>query len=296
MSKGKPNEQAAWLEGIIQEFIRQSPENTLQNKTHEKAFEAPLVGFSRGDDPLYEAYKDHVGPFYLTPWEIFAVTFRDFSVPPEELTIISWILPQTEVTKADNRKEDFYPSERWARARIFGEEVNEKLRKHVVASMESEGYQVVAPSLTPQFSIRISPKYGFASTWSERHAAYASGLGTFGLCDGLITPKGKAMRTGSVLARIQVPPTPRPYTDHHEYCLFFTKGICGICIKRCPVGAITEAGKDKPTCYKHLFPVTKDYVTSEYGFDGYGCGLCQTKIPCESKIPVKKDVKAYESP
>ncbi|MGD9073754.1 MAG: epoxyqueuosine reductase [Desulfobacteraceae bacterium] len=296
MSKGKPNEQAAWLEGIIQDFIRQSPENTLQNKTHEKAFEAPLVGFSRGDDPLYEAYKDHVGPFYLTPWEIFAVTFRDFSVTPEELTIISWILPQTEVTKADNRKENFYPSERWARARIFGEEVNEKLRKHVVASMESEGYQVVAPSLTPQFSIRISPQYGFASTWSERHAAYASGLGTFGLCDGLITPKGKAMRTGSVLARIQVPPTPRPYTDHHEYCLFFTKGICGICIKRCPVGAITEAGKDKPTCYKHLFPVTKDYVTSKYGFDGYGCGLCQTKIPCESKIPVKKDVKAYESP
>jgi epoxyqueuosine reductase QueG len=202
----------------------------------------------------------------------------------------------TEATKADNRKENFYPSERWARARIFGEEVNEKLRKHVVRSMESEGYQVVAPSLTPQFSLRISPKYGFASTWSERHAAYASGLGTFGLCDGLITPKGKAMRTGSVLARIQVPPTPRPYTDHHEYCLFFTKGICGICIKRCPVGAITEAGKDKPTCYKHLFPVTKDYVKSEYGFDGYGCGLCQTKIPCESKIPVKKDVKAYESP
>jgi epoxyqueuosine reductase QueG len=217
-------------------------------------------------------------------------------VKPEELTVISWILPQTEATKADNRKENFYPSERWARARIFGEEVNEKLRKHVVASMESEGYQVVAPSLTPQFSIRISPKYELASTWSERHAAYASGLGTFGLCDGLITPVGKAMRTGSVVARIQVSPTPRPYEDHHEYCLFFTKGICGICIKRCPVGAITEAGKDKATCRGHLFPVTKDYVTSEYGFDGYGCGLCQTKVPCESKIPGRKDVEAYESP
>lgn len=295
MSTKKPNDLAAWLEGIIQDFIRQSPENTLQDKTHEKAFDTPLVGFSRGDDPLYDAYKDHVGPFYLTPWEIFALTFRDFSVKPEEIAIISWILPQTAATKADNRKENFYPSERWARARIFGEEVNEKLRKHVVASVELEGYQVVAPSLTPQFSVRISPKYGFASTWSERHAAYASGLGTFGLCDGLITPVGKAMRTGSVVARLQVPPTPRPYTDHHEYCLFFTQGICGICIKRCPVGAITEAGKDKPTCYKHLFPATRDYVTSKYGFDGYGCGLCQTKIPCESKIPVKKDVEAYES-
>jgi epoxyqueuosine reductase len=295
MSKEKVDDPAAWLEGIIQDFIRQSPENTLQKKAHEKAFETFLVGFSRGDDPLYDAYKDHVGPFYLTPWEIFALTFRDLSVKPEELTVISWILPQTEATKADNRKEDFYPSERWARARIFGEEVNEKLRRHVVAAVESQGYQVVAPSLSPQFSVRISPKYGLASTWSERHAAYASGLGTFGLCDGLITPVGKAMRTGSVVARIQVPPTPRPYADHHEYCLYFTQGTCGICIKRCPVGAITDAGKDKSICRKHLFPVTKDYVTSQYGFDGYGCGLCQTKVPCESKIPVRKDVEAYES-
>ncbi len=288
-------EPSFWIENVIKDFIEHSPENTLQNSDNEKAFETPLVGFSKGDDPLYEAYKDHVGPFYLTPWEIFVLTFSDSSVKPEELAVVSWILPQTKATKSDNQKENFYPSERWARARIFGEKVNENLRKHVVASVESEGYQVVAPSLTPQFSMRISPKYGFASTWSERHAAYASGLGTFGLCDGLITPVGKAMRTGSVVARIQVPPTPRPYTDHHEYCPFFTKGICGKCIKRCPVGAITEKGKDKPTCYKHLFPVTKDYVTSEYGFDGYGCGLCQTGVPCESKIPTEKEVETYNS-
>jgi epoxyqueuosine reductase len=278
------------IENIIKDFINYSPENTLKNDDNDKAFDAPLVGFSRGDDHLYEAYRDHVGPFYLSPWEIFVLTFRDFGVKSEELTVISWILPQTKATKADNRKETFYPSERWARARIFGEEVNQNLRKHVVTSLGSKGYQSVAPSLTPQFSVRISPKYGYASTWSERHAAYASGLGTFGLCDGLITPFGKAMRTGSVVARIQVPPTPRPYTSHREYCLFLTQGICGKCIKRCPVGAITEAGKDKATCYKHIFVVSKDYVTSKYGFDGYGCGLCQTGVPCESKIPSKQDL------
>jgi len=286
------DEPSVWIEAMIQDFINNSPENTLQNKENDRAFETPLIGFSRGDDPLFEDYKDHVGPFYMTPWEVFAVTFRDFNVKPGELTVISWILPQTKQTKADNKKESFYPAERWARARIFGEEVNEKLRKHVVAALEGKGYQAVAPALTPQFSMRISLKYGFASTWSERHAAYASGLGTFGLCDGLITPVGKAMRTGSVVARIHIPPTARPYTDHHEYCLFFTKGTCKKCIPRCPVGAITEAGKDKPTCFKHLFPVTKDYVTSHYGFEGYGCGLCQTGVPCESKIPTKKDVEA----
>ena len=70
-------------------------------------------------------------------------------------------------------------------------QVNEKLRKHVVATLESKGHPAVAPSLTPQFSVRISPKYGFASTWSERHSTYASGLGTFGLCDGLITQSAR---------------------------------------------------------------------------------------------------------
>ncbi len=279
-----------WIQSIIKDFIDHSPENTLKNRADDRAFETSLVGFSRGDDPLYEAYKDHVGPFHLTPREISALTFRDPSVKPEELTVISWILPQTEATKADNRKETFYPSERWARARIFGEEVNEKLRKHVVPYLKSKGIQAVAPSLTSQYSIRISPKYGFASTWSERHAAYASGLGTFGLCDGLITPVGKAMRTGSVVARIQVSPTPRPYKDHREYCLFFAKGICGVCISRCPSGAVTEEGHDKLKCLRHLFPVTSDYVKKHFGFVGYGCGMCQTATPCESKIPSEQDV------
>ncbi len=292
MPKNQSSEPGLWSADIIRDFIEKSPENTLQNEANEKAFGIPLVGFSKGDDPLFEDYKEHVGPFYMTPWEVFAITFRDFSVKPGELTVISWILPQREATKVDNRKETFYPSERWARARIFGEQVNDRLRKHVVATLESKGYKAVAPILAPQFSIRISPKYGFASTWSERHAAYASGLGTFGLCDGLITPVGKAMRTGSVVAQIQIPSTPRPYTDHHEYCLFFTEGACKKCISRCPVGAITEEGKDKLICSRHLFPVTKDYVTSEYGFDGYGCGLCQTGVPCESKIPEKKDSEA----
>jgi len=282
---------AAWIEHVIKDFIETSPQNTLQNQTNDKAFDAPLVGFSRGDDPLYETYKEVVGPFHWTPWEIFARTFKEPAVKPEDLTVISWILPQTRATKADNRKQTTYPAESWARARIFGEEVNVNLRKHVVAILQENGHQALAPALSDQWSRKKSDTYVFASTWSERHAAYASGLGTFGLCDGLITPLGKAMRTGSVVARIQIPPTKRPYSDHHAYCLFFTEGICGKCIQRCPVGALDESGHDKIKCRQHIRPTTADYVKSHYGFDGYGCGLCQTKVPCESKIPTRKDVE-----
>jgi epoxyqueuosine reductase len=275
----------SYIENIIRDFIKNSPANSLQNSTNEKAFVNPLVGFSRGDDPLYEAYKEYVGPYHWTPWEIFTRTFPEQRVNPEELTVISWILPQREATKVDNRREEIYPSERWARARIYGEEVNVKLRKHVVGALQEAGYNTVAPMLSPQWERKKSERFMIASTWSERHAAYASGLGTFGLCDGLITPRGKAMRTGSVVTRFRISPTPRPYADHHAYCLFFTEGSCGECISRCPVGAITEAGHDKLKCLSHLRLTTADYVKSHYHFDGYGCGLCQTKVPCESGIP-----------
>jgi len=48
--------------------------------------------------------------------------------------------------------------------------------------------------LSPPFKRETSEKYGYASSWSERHIAYVAGLGTFGFCDDLITPVGKAMR------------------------------------------------------------------------------------------------------
>lgn len=280
------------VESLIRDFIDNDPANTLENETGEKAFENPLVGFASGADPLFEQYKDYVGPFFVTPWELFAATFRDMSIKGEELTVISYILPQTRPTKKDNRQEDVYPSERWARARIFGEKVNNALREHLVQAFADQGIRAIAPVLSSLFSTRVSPEYGFSSTWSERHAAYAAGLGTFGLCDGLITPAGKAMRTGSVVAQISLEPTPRPYSDHQAYCLYYSKGTCKKCISRCPVGAISESGKDKSVCAGHIIPGTSRFVRENYGFDGYGCGLCQTGVPCESRIPLSAKDRA----
>jgi epoxyqueuosine reductase len=289
MGKKQSSDLASRIESVMRDFIEKSPENTLHNKVNDKAFDTPLVGFSSGNDPIYLRYKECVHAHHWTPLEIFSLTFPEHPGKAEDLTVISWVLPQMEATKADNRKETMFPSERWARGRIFGEIVNEKLRQHVVEALEAAGYKAVAPALSPQWARKDSERYVFSSTWSERHAAYASGLGTFGLCDGLISPLGKAHRVGSVVAAIKIPPTPRRYKDHHAYCLFFTQGICGKCIKRCPVGALSESGHDKLKCRDHILSAAAEYTKTHYGFDGYGCGLCQTKVPCESKIPTKKD-------
>jgi epoxyqueuosine reductase len=71
--------------------------------------------------------------------------------------------------------------------------------------------------------------------------------------------------------------------------LFFSHGTCGNCIQRCPVGAISKSGHDKIKCRNHL-QTTKDFVNQNYGFEGYGCGMCQTNVPCESKIPTQEDL------
>jgi hypothetical protein len=80
---------ATWLTTTIEQFVTQSPQNSLQNNARDKAFDKPLVGFSKGNDPLYEDYKQHVGPFHWTPMEIFHQTFPELSASPEELTVNS---------------------------------------------------------------------------------------------------------------------------------------------------------------------------------------------------------------
>ncbi len=67
----------------------------------------------------------------------------------EDLTVVSWILPQTDATKRDHRKETYFPSERWARSRVMGEQVNVKLRKHLVARLKEKGYDAVGPMVSP---------------------------------------------------------------------------------------------------------------------------------------------------
>jgi epoxyqueuosine reductase len=96
------------------------------------------------------------------------------------------------------------------------------------------------------------------------------------------------MRCGSVVARFSTPPTPRPYTDHREYCLFVTEGTCGKCIGRCPAGAISAKGHDKLKCQAYLEDTIAKHAKEAYGLEAYGCGLCQTGVPCEFKVPTGK--------
>ena len=281
-----PQDTAAWITSFIRSFVSDAQENRLDEQASEKAFDPPLVGFSSGADPLYEEFVSHIGPFYLTPIEIFKKTFPDVTdVEPQDLTIISWVLPSTKPTRQEQSEREKQPGRRWAGVRYYGEMFNELLRRHVAVRLSESGIPAIAPLVSPLWKRVDEGPYTPCSNWSERHAAYASGLGTFGLCDGLITPVGKAMRTGSVVAKTAIPKTQRPYSDHHAYCLFYSHGTCGKCIPRCPVNAISKSGHDKQICMKYTEHTMNKYIRSTYGIIVNACGLCQANVPCMDHIP-----------
>lgn len=275
----------AVIEQIFRDSMR-SADNSMNLEVDEPSWESFLLGYAAGEDPLFIDFKRAVGEEHLTPAEIFNLTYPDNPASPEELTVLGWVLPQREATKKDNREQKSFPAERWCRSRKWGEIFNHGLRNNIPKILGDLGVDAVAPMASPHWKrFDNQGTFIFYSNWSERHACYAAGLGTFGLCDGLITAAGKAHRCGSLVARIRIEATPRPYTRHREYCSFFVDGSCGACISRCPVGAITEKGHDKTICCEYVSNVTRAHSREFFGIDIEGCGLCQTGVPCEGKIP-----------
>ena len=287
----KGNAMLDLLRKEILDFIAASVHNVMdpteEERKTEPIWDTALVAAAAGDDPLFEFFRRDIGSFHRTPQKIFRRAFPDIATDARDISVVVWILPQTRRTRRDHRRESILPSERWARSRLRGEAFNNRLRTFVVERLARRGIPAVAPQLAADWSRETSARYGYASSWSERHAAFAAGLGTFGLSDGLITPAGKAVRVGSAVARVRLETSPRPYSDPRAYCLFFAGGKCRKCAERCPAGAIDADGHDKVRCRAYIRETTRPHARNAFGLDANACGLCQVGVPCEAGIPVR---------
>ena len=283
---------AQFVEREIKECVRTNPGNRLSFVDDYVMWAEPLVKFADGDDPLFNQYKTIIAPTHLTPREALA---KAYDKKPEDLhgrlSVISWILPAAEGSRMSNRVETKVPGRLWSHTRWYGEEFNGTLRNYVVELLSSMGYMAAAPFMQPYFKTYANEK-GPYSNWSERHAAYAAGHGTFSLSDGFITEVGIAHRVGNVVTDLELPTSPRTATGPYANCLFDAGVNCRACIIRCPADAISEKGHDKIKCQQYLRDIG---YSSEALKDGYinetsvaGCGLCQTKVPCESQNPMTK--------
>ena len=266
---------------VIENCIAQHSANRSEDGS--LYFDMPLVRFASAQDVLFKKYREIVGSFHWTPTDVLEQLYGAGNSVAK--TVICWILPISEGARASNRKEDCYPSREWARTRHYGELFNDVVRQAVVEFLIDKGARAAAPMLLDEWSRIDDPKIGWASTWSERHAAYAAGLGTFSINDGFITPLGIAHRIGSVVTDLFIPTSSRIYIDYRENCLTCRGLECGVCIARCPVGAITLEGHNKDLCERYTYGPPFKELSVKYDAKHVGCGLCQTDVPCEERIP-----------
>jgi len=278
---------AGSIEQTIRDFVRESPLNRMPDDADQPIFDEPLVRYAAGDDVLFTQYKTIIAAAHLTPREAVALALgTQHDEIPAPLSVISWILPVALHTRKSNRGEKTKPSRLWAYTRWYGEKFNEALRSHVVAKLREVGYRAVAPAIEPYFKQERTAT-GYYSNWSERHVAYVAGHGTFSLSDGFITEKGIAHRCGSVVTDMALPPSLRTASTAFSNCTFYVSGGCKACVARCPAGAITEVGHDQLKCRQYQGAQFAG-MREELGVGNTGCGLCQTSVPCEFRVPGKK--------
>ena len=278
---------AQFIEEEIKTFTCTSHLNRMPLDKGQVIFDEPLVHFANGDEHIFTEYKTVIAPTHLTPREALAKAYsKSAEDMPAMLSVISWVLPITGKTRKSNRSQRRVPSRLWSYTRWYGEKFNDVLREYVVELLIKVGYLAVATVTQPYFKMDTNEK-GHYSNWSERHIAYAAGLGTFSLSDGFITERGIAHRCGSVVSNLTLPESHRTGTNPYSNCLFYTDASCKACVARCPAGAITEKGHDKIKCWEY----TRDNpnpILKKYDVGAAGCGLCQVKVPCEFKNPTKE--------
>jgi epoxyqueuosine reductase len=276
------------LLGVFRECpgIRVSEEEALvPEAAGMKLFDEPLIGFASADDGLWDHFlePEAIGPWFMRPGDWL----------PGARTVVSLFLPFTEHVRESNRKDPVEPSPEWLHGRIQGQDFICAFDRAVIRKLGELGISACAPAVDARFASIKGGVAGdtiagggyegigettFSSNWSERHAAYVCGLGTFGLSKGLITSKGIAGRFCSFIIDAEFEPDGREYTGLYDYC-----AKCGACARRCPAHAITlEEGKKHPPCSAWLNMKKEKYAPY------YGCGKCQTGVPCEAGIPGRK--------
>lgn len=270
---------------VMAGFLNETLANRLPD-IDEKYYDTPIVRVADVNDPLFAEYKTVIGDFHFTPRQIFEDVYGLNSLL--QGSVVSLVLPVSEYVRQSNRRKD-QSSREWAWLRSFADEaLIEETAKHLSQYLGLFGGKSVIPILHGSYRKMMTPT-GPVSNWSERHAAFVAGHGTFSLNDGFITERGIAVRFVSVITDLKLTPDKRTAIRHHENCLFCSVGKCGACMKRCPVGAITKDGHDKMKCAAYTYGEASKQRAVEYGGIyqfGAGCGLCQVAVPCEYKAPV----------
>ncbi len=244
----------------IEELVTSYVRDYQKEKGLPDLWRTPLVGYADANDSYIQKLPEIVTDVHKLP--------QDFMENPK--VVISYFIPFTKALERTNvGVEDNFASKEWADAYKATNTMMASLNEYLVQKIrELGGRAAVTEGIGMLYDV-------LKSNWSQRHIAYAAGLGTFGINNMLITKEGCCGRYNSIVADIPVEPG-----EHlkEENCLYKSKGICKKCVQNCFSGALTTEGFDRRKCYE----------TCEKNLDIFGvdvCGKCVTDIPCAFTAP-----------
>ena len=247
-----------------------------QNNSRE-LWKTPLVGFADANHEDFQKLKEVVDPDHGMPQDVL----------PDAKIVISYFVPFSDDITEGNAGEGC-ASPDWAMAYEETNAMFARLNEYMISFLKDNGYSA---AVSKEASVFDRDK--IISRWSQRHIARIAGLGTFGLNNMLITKEGCSGRISSIVTDLVVEPD-QPLTA--ENCLYKSKGICKVCIDRCPAGALKPERFDRKKCYNRCRENAKIY--NQFGnsyASGEGeeaddsgsevCGKCLTNLPCTFKKP-----------
>lgn len=228
----------------------------------------PIVGFADAKGEYISRLREIVHPKHQLPEEVME----------DAKTILCYFVPFAEWI-AESNEESNLASPKWAESYELTNAMMGRLNEHMTEFIRNMGYEAkTAPEAAVFYRDEVM------SHWSFRHLAYAAGLGTFGLNNMLITDKGCSGRYNTLVTNLDVE-TDEPKKE--DTCLYKKDGSCGICMVKCPAGAITPDGFDRHKCYEQCLKNAEIHTgfgsSYESGNEKYGsevCGKCMAGMPC----------------
>ena len=232
--------------------------------------------------------------FWRTPLSVTAQADKRFDILPEiaaddhalprdilktAKSVIVFFVPFNKELAKENHKEDV-PCRNWGLAYESTNSLINNLCGQIKIFLGDKGYNSVLIPSTHNFDFKT-----LMARWSHKHLGYISGLGRFGVNAQFITPSGCAGRLGSLVTEAELGDT--PLVTDKELCLYKNGRKCLLCVKRCPVGAVSaETGINREKCWARL----NSNISSTEELEGLEqttqvCGKCQVLLPCSLRIP-----------
>ena len=256
----------------LHDFIQKTILTFTDASGAENLWKAPLLSVLPADHFLIPSLRKMASSDHLLPEEVL----------PGAKSIIVFFVPFENKIIESNLKGEA-ASEEWARAYILTNSLLGFINDEMEKILNENGFRAGKIQATHNFD-----KQTLLSRWSHRHIAWIAGLGTFGINNMLITSKGCCGRLSSLVTDANTQeligePITISTGPLSEKCLSKINGSCGLCLKKCHVGAYNENGIfDRHKCYGACLKNAE--LHKAIGFADV-CGKCLVGLPCSSRDP-----------